>query len=76
MPGHAQDMVGYAGDMAGTHRGSRLETAKYSTIWQNFFFFLGILIMDWTKKEDIVQACKDVNTKTFLLCLEKTNRWC
>ena len=31
MPGHAQDMVGYAGDMAGTHRGSRLETAKYST---------------------------------------------
>ena len=40
----------------------------------NKFFFLGILIMDWTKKEDIVQACKDVNTKTFLLCLEKTNR--
>ena len=32
MPGPAQDMVGYAGDMTGTHRGSRLETAKYSTI--------------------------------------------
>ena len=78
MPGHAQDMVGYAGDMAGTHRGSRLETAKYSTTQTKrfFFFFFVVLIMDWTQKEDIVQACKDVNTKTFLFCLEKTNRWC
>lgn len=32
MPGYVQDMVGYARDMAGTHRGSRLETAKYSII--------------------------------------------
>ena len=39
MPGHVQDMVGYAGDMAGTHTGSRLETAKYSTTQTKRFFF-------------------------------------